>query len=204
MCYTEKAPNTWHRRGTQKTGNTYNSPNRPNRHTSQAKHQALPKGQPGRRITPINTAAVHASAQQQPTMITLTRQGHQQILSANAARWEAQEQYRRVVSHGESNIGQASPRTTIHCTWSRSSGVVKGLHGYGWKIVCFKFTLHVTTATSSADLMKPNQTPARHTLAIDTIVLQIATPQAASSQRMYVARTQGFARMHPVTRRVTT
>ena len=33
---------------------------------SQTKHQALPKGQPGRRITPINTAAVDASAQQQP------------------------------------------------------------------------------------------------------------------------------------------
>ena len=28
MCYTEKAPNAWHRRGTQKTGNTYNQPKR--------------------------------------------------------------------------------------------------------------------------------------------------------------------------------
>ena len=37
-CYTEKAPNAWHRRGTQKTGNTYNQPNQPNRHTSQTKH----------------------------------------------------------------------------------------------------------------------------------------------------------------------
>ena len=27
-CYTEKAPNAWHRRGTQKTGNTYNQPKR--------------------------------------------------------------------------------------------------------------------------------------------------------------------------------
>ena len=32
-----------------KTGNTYNQPNRPTRHTSQTKHQALPKGQPRRR-----------------------------------------------------------------------------------------------------------------------------------------------------------
>ena len=55
-----------------------------NRHTSQTKHQALPKGPPERRITPINTAAVHASAQQQPANITLTQQGHHQILSANA------------------------------------------------------------------------------------------------------------------------
>ena len=76
MCYTEKAPNAWQRRGTQKTRNTCNQPNRPNRQTSQTKHQALPKGQPGRRITPINTAAVHASAQQQPTISTHTRQGH--------------------------------------------------------------------------------------------------------------------------------
>ena len=60
-----------------------------NRHTSQTKHQALPEGQPGRRITPINTAAVHASAQQQPAIITHTQQGHHQILSANAARCEA-------------------------------------------------------------------------------------------------------------------
>ena len=76
-CDTEKAPNSWHRRGTQKTGNTYNQPNRPDRHTSQTKHQALSKGQPGRRITPINTAAGHASAQPQPTIITHTRQCRQ-------------------------------------------------------------------------------------------------------------------------------
>ena len=93
-CYTEKAPNASHRQGTQKTRNTYNQPNRPNRQTIQTKHQALPKGQPGRRITPINKAAVHGSAQQQPTISTHTRQGHHQIFSANAARCEAQEQYR--------------------------------------------------------------------------------------------------------------
>ena len=58
---------------------TYNQPNRPKRQTPQTKHKALPKGQPGRRITPINTAAVHASAQQQPTISTHTRQGHHQI-----------------------------------------------------------------------------------------------------------------------------
>ena len=62
MCYTEKSLDAWHRLGTQKTGNTYNQPNRPDRHTSQTKHQAIPKGQPGRRITPCNTAAVLASA----------------------------------------------------------------------------------------------------------------------------------------------
>ena len=56
-----------------------------NRHSSQTKHQALSKGQPGRRITPTNTAAVHASTQQQPAIITLTQQVHDQILSANAA-----------------------------------------------------------------------------------------------------------------------
>ena len=56
-----------------------------NRHTSQTKHQSLSKGQPERRITPINTAAVHASAQQQPAIITRTQQGHHQILAANAS-----------------------------------------------------------------------------------------------------------------------
>ena len=72
-CYTEKAPNAWQRRGTQKTRNTYNQPDRPNQQTAQTKHQAPPKGQPGRRITPNNTAAVHAAAQQQPTISTNTR-----------------------------------------------------------------------------------------------------------------------------------
>ena len=62
-----------------------------NRHTSQTKHQALSNGQPGRHITPTNTAAVHASAQHQPSIITRTQQGHQQTLSANSARCEAWE-----------------------------------------------------------------------------------------------------------------
>ena len=76
LCCTEKA----HLQSTQSTGS---------RHNSQTKHQALSKGQPGRRITPINTAAVHASAQQHPAIITLTQQGPHQILSANAAPCEA-------------------------------------------------------------------------------------------------------------------
>ena len=41
-CYTEKAPNAWQRRGTQKTRNTYNQPNRPNQQTAQTMHQASP------------------------------------------------------------------------------------------------------------------------------------------------------------------
>ena len=32
----------------------------------------------------------------------------------------------------------------------------------------------------------------------------MATPQAASSQRIHISRTQGRGRTHPVTRRVTT
>ena len=68
----DKALKAWRRRGTQKTGHTYNQPNRPDQHTSQTEHQALSKGQPGRRITPSTTAAVHASAQQQPTIVTHT------------------------------------------------------------------------------------------------------------------------------------
>ena len=42
VCYTEKAPNAWQRRGTQTTRNTYNQPNRPNQQTAQTKHQASP------------------------------------------------------------------------------------------------------------------------------------------------------------------
>ena len=41
LCYKEKAPNAWQRRGTQKTRNTYNQPNRLNRQTSQTKHNWL-------------------------------------------------------------------------------------------------------------------------------------------------------------------
>ena len=54
-------------------------------------------------------------------------------------------------------------------------------------------TMRVTTARSSADLTKPIQSPTRYTPAKDTIMLQIARPQAASSQRTHVARTQGCA-----------
>ena len=73
QCYMfmEKAPNVWHRRGTQKTGNTDKQPNRPDRHTSQTKNHSLSKGQPGKCITPINTAAMHASAQPQRYFLTL-------------------------------------------------------------------------------------------------------------------------------------
>ena len=77
--------NTKDRRHLQSTQSTVN------RHTSQTKHHALSNGLPAaeKRITPINTAAVHVSAQQQPAIITLTHQGQHQILSANAARCEA-------------------------------------------------------------------------------------------------------------------
>ena len=48
MCYTEKAPNAWHRRGTQNTGNTYNQRKRPSTdtpHRPSTKHYR--KGSPG-------------------------------------------------------------------------------------------------------------------------------------------------------------
>ena len=60
-------------------------------------------------------------------------------------------------------------------------------------------TAHMPTARSSADLTKPNHTPTRHTLTKDKIILQTATPQAASSQRIHISRTQGRGRTHPVT-----
>ena len=52
--------------------------------------------------------------------------------------------------------------------------------------------------------MTLNHTPTRYTLTKDKIFLQMATPQAASSQRTHVSRTQGRGRVHPVNRRVTT
>ena len=48
LCYTEKAQNAWHRRGPQKTGNTYNQRNRPSTdtpHKPSTKHYR--KGSPG-------------------------------------------------------------------------------------------------------------------------------------------------------------
>ena len=59
--------NTKDRKHVQSTQSTVN------RQSSQTKHQALSKGRPGIRITPINTAAVHASAQQQRAIITRTQ-----------------------------------------------------------------------------------------------------------------------------------
>ena len=48
QCYTEKAPNAWHRHGTQKTGNTYlrSTQTTVNQHGSQTIHQALSKAKP--------------------------------------------------------------------------------------------------------------------------------------------------------------
>ena len=65
-------------------------------------------------------------------------------------------------------------------------------------------TTHVPTARSSADPTKPNHTPMQHTRAKEKMILKMFTRQAASSQRTHVSRTHGRARMHPVTRRVTT
>ena len=48
LCYTEKSPNAWHRRGTPKTGNTYHQPNRPSTgktHRPSTRHCL--KGSPG-------------------------------------------------------------------------------------------------------------------------------------------------------------
>ena len=63
-------------------------------------------------------------------------------------------------------------------------------------------TAHMPTARSSADLI---HTPTRHTLTKAKIILQMATPQAASSQRTHISRTLGCTqgRMHPVNRRMT-
>ena len=47
VCYTGKAPNAWHRRGTQKTGNTYNQPNRPSTDTHRPSTKHYRKGSPG-------------------------------------------------------------------------------------------------------------------------------------------------------------
>ena len=48
-------------------------------------------------------------------------------------------------------------------------------------------TTQVPTARSSADLTKPNHIPTQHTRAKDKVILQMATPQAASSQHTHVA-----------------
>ena len=48
LCYTEKAPNAWHCRGTRKTENTYNQPNRPSTDTPHRQRtKNYRKGSPG-------------------------------------------------------------------------------------------------------------------------------------------------------------
>ena len=61
-----------------------------------------------------------------------------------------------------------------------------------------------TTARSSANLTKLNQTPTQSTLVKDTITLFIPKSQGAESLRTHVARMQGCARMYPVIRRLAT
>ena len=97
------------------------------RHTAQTKHQALSKGQPGRRITPKNTAAVHALAQE-PAIITRTQQGHHQILSATAVSCEAKEQYIGGLSRAtlQAPPTSAGTRTAPPRLGGLSSGVADG------------------------------------------------------------------------------
>ena len=58
-------------------------------------------------------------------------------------------------------------------------------------------TTHAPTARRSADLTKPNHTPMRHIHSKDRIILQMATPQAASSQRTHISHAQGRGRKAP-------
>ena len=103
MCYTEKARNSWHRRGTQKTGNPYSQPKRPSTDTTHRPSTLhYRKGSPGVKTQntniKISTEAVHAFSTETtrhhyPHLIYIyiyTQLGHHQILSANAARCEAQ------------------------------------------------------------------------------------------------------------------
>ena len=62
LCYTEKAPNVWHRRGTPNGRKHLPSAQMTvNWHNSQNKHQALSKGQPrSQDAQQTSTAAVHA------------------------------------------------------------------------------------------------------------------------------------------------
>ena len=53
-----------------------------------------------------------------------------------------------------------------------------------------------TTATSSANLTEPNQTPTRYTFVKDAVILHVATPQAASSYLTYTCRTYQGMRPH--------
>ena len=52
-----------------------------------------------------------------------------------------------------------------------------------------RLTQQGTTARSSANLTKPNQTPTRYTLVKDTTILHIATAQAASSKSTHTCVT---------------
>ena len=64
MCYTKKAPNAWHCRGTRKTGNTYNQPKRPSTdttHRPSTKHYR--KGSPGVKMHNTNQHSSRARLQ---------------------------------------------------------------------------------------------------------------------------------------------
>ena len=88
LCYAERPPNAWRRRGTHKRQETPTNnltDRRPTHPTDQAPSTIE---RAARETHNTKTAAVHALAQQ-PAIITRTQQGHHQILSANAARCEA-------------------------------------------------------------------------------------------------------------------
>ena len=64
MCYMEKVPNALHRRGTQKTGNTYNQSNRPSTDTThRPRTWHYRKGSPGVKTHNTNQHSCRARLQ---------------------------------------------------------------------------------------------------------------------------------------------
>ena len=92
MCYTEKAPNAWHRRGTQRTGNTYNQPKRPSTDTTHRPSTwQYPKGSPGVKTHNTNQHSNHSpSVPTRNWVITRSSQPTQPVLRSGLSRTTTQ------------------------------------------------------------------------------------------------------------------
>ena len=133
VCYTEKAPNAWHRRGTQKTGNTYNQPKRPSTgttHRPSTRHYR--KGSPGVKTHNTNQHSIRARLQHSnhpPSLPTPNR-----VITRSSQPTQPATKRKRAEPHYSTDTTRLSgdtqrPHGDVHWKFRHPAGA-RGLRGW--------------------------------------------------------------------------
>ena len=109
-CYTEKAQNAWHRRGTQNTGDTYNQPKRPSTDTTHRPSTwHYRKGSPGVKTHNTNQHSCRARLQHRnhpPSVPTRNR-----VITRSSQPTQPAAKHRRTEPHYTTDISRLSRDT---------------------------------------------------------------------------------------------